>query len=508
MLKDETLSEKLITKWFWIYFFVVLIAPTWYIVKVLVSNDLDVWDVWIIYSVISFVYMLSIYNDFWFTESLMYFLPKYWIWKKYDYFKTAVYLSLFIQIVTWLLIAIIIFFGADYLALHYFHSPEAWDILKVFCLYFLWINLYQVWHSLYMSFQDMFLDKFVEFVWRFSVMLFTIFFFFSDYGNVFVYAISWVLGLIIAIFVSILLFYKKYDYTLKKWKLTYDKTMLSTYMRYALWALLWTNSIILLLQIDQQMIIYYLWPIQAWYYANYLSLLQIYMIILIPILELLFPITTELISKWAKDKMLLMQNFFYKYFSVLSLSFGWLLFVLWPIIAIVLFWTKFLYSWQLLFFSWLFIIFHTLYLINFFILSWLWKVREKVKILLITILFNIISNMILINRIGTVWAIITTVICWIFMFVASLMIVNKQYAVSFNFRFFIKNVLFISVFIALIYYLKGDIFVIDNAYRYSNLLYLILIWICYYIYLWLVNYKEMIILKDEIVDMRNKQNMK
>ena len=72
---DETLADKFIKKGFWLYFFTFLIGPLGYIVKVVVSHDLSVEEVGMVYGVISFVMFISSYNDLGCTESLNYFLP-------------------------------------------------------------------------------------------------------------------------------------------------------------------------------------------------------------------------------------------------------------------------------------------------------------------------------------------------------------------------------------------------------------------------------------------------
>jgi hypothetical protein len=45
LFKDETLAEKLIKKGFWLYLFTFLIAPTGYIIRIILSNNLPVSDV-------------------------------------------------------------------------------------------------------------------------------------------------------------------------------------------------------------------------------------------------------------------------------------------------------------------------------------------------------------------------------------------------------------------------------------------------------------------------------
>lgn len=74
---DETLADKFVKKGFWIYFFTFLIAPLGYMTKVMISRDLSVEEVGMIYGVMSFLTLLSLYNDLGCTESLNYFLPKH-----------------------------------------------------------------------------------------------------------------------------------------------------------------------------------------------------------------------------------------------------------------------------------------------------------------------------------------------------------------------------------------------------------------------------------------------
>ena len=77
ILQDQPLWEKLIKKGFWLYFFSFLAAPAGYLIKLFVSNSISVADVWVLYSILSFVWLLNTYNDLWLTESLQYYLPRF-----------------------------------------------------------------------------------------------------------------------------------------------------------------------------------------------------------------------------------------------------------------------------------------------------------------------------------------------------------------------------------------------------------------------------------------------
>ena len=138
LLADETLSQKLIKKWFRLYFFSYLAVPFGYITRLLISNspDVSVADFWVMYSIISLVTFLSTYNDLGLTESLRFFLPRFYLKKEYNNIKTTIRLSLWIQLFTSLIIASALWFWNEWLSIHYFKNEHAGIILKYFCVYF------------------------------------------------------------------------------------------------------------------------------------------------------------------------------------------------------------------------------------------------------------------------------------------------------------------------------------------------------------------------------------
>ena len=116
------------------------------------------------YSIISLVSFLNVYNDLGLTESLQYFLPKFWIRKEYNHIKTSIWLSLGAQIITSLIIVGGLLIGNERLANNYFHSQQAETILQYFCIYFLGINLFQTLQSIFIAFQKTFDYQVVDFV--------------------------------------------------------------------------------------------------------------------------------------------------------------------------------------------------------------------------------------------------------------------------------------------------------------------------------------------------------
>ena len=502
-MADQPLGQKLIKKWFWMYVFAFFAAPVWYLIKVIVSNGLSVEDVGLFYSVMWFVTLVSTYHDLWLTEALQYFLPKYWINKEYDNYKTTIYLTLAVQVFLWIIVAVLMYFGADWLAIHHFKSPMAADVLKTLCIFFVGVNFLQVFSIVFVSFQDTISGNFVETLRMYAVLIFTFIFWITHSLTLDTFAYSWIIWLFLALITSTLFFVIKYGHTLKKWTLHFNKSVLTKQIKYALWVFLGANIGSLLAQIDQQLVINLLGPEQAGYYTNFFSLVMIYSIVVGPFLTLIFPIVTELIIKKDYVRFGLYQNILYKYFGVLSLSLGFFFLVFGPVIAQILFGFKFEYSGHLLRYIGPFLIFNVLYIINYWILAGLGKVQQRVKILWITLIVNVACNFFLISflKIGLLGAVISLIISWLLMWFLSFRIVNKHLTIVWDIRFFLINMCVIAGVMFIFYFLKNQL-LLNDVYRLRNLGYLFLFLFVYYWILAAVNYKSIRALIGEVKAMR------
>ncbi len=502
LLPDQPLGEKLIKKWFWLYFFAYLAAPCGYFIKVIVSNTLSVADVGILYSIIWFISILSAYNGLWLTESLNYFLPKFYIKKQRNYIKTSIWMSLAVQMITSVGIIFLLFFGAEWFATNYFHSPQAAQILKYFCFYFLGVNLFQVIVWIFNSFQDTFNARLLDFIKMFSILIFTVLFFVFGIGNVELYATAWIVGMFVWLAIGIIVFSKKYKKILFKWNIVKESSFLKKYWKYSLWTFLSLNAVLILSQIDQQMVIVILGPDAAGYYTNFVSLRQILMLLITPIMVLIFPMFTEMITKKQSKEISNLQKFLYTYISFFTIGMSIFLVVLWPEIATVFFGQKFLYSGQLMMLGWWFLIFNILFYLNFQVLWAMWKADKKAKIIGTAVWINFVLNLILLKIIWLWGAIIWTAVAMIIMYIWSWNIIKKDYPISVDWKFLVKNALLFLVLAAGIYYIKDSLFVLEDSFRYKNILYLLVVWFVFAgIVIW-VNYKRIQSLKEFVVKLR------
>ncbi len=481
LLADESLSQKLIKRWFRLYFFGYLTAPLWYLVRLFISNspEVSVADFWVMYSIVSLVTFLYTYNDLWLTESLKFFIPRFYIKKEYNNIKTTVWLSLWVQILTWIIIAAWLRFWSDWLSIHYFHSEHAWIILKYFCIYFFLNNIFQVLQTIFYSFQRTFETQFIYFIQWASILLFTIFCFFSGRWNIERYSLNWILWIWVWIIVALIL-YKKYRGNIMQWKFEINKSVLNKYVKYALWAFIWSSIGTLFGQIIQQMVLYFLGAENAWYYSNFLSLFYIWTTIIWPILWLIFPIVSELIEKNDKQKLWLLYSFFYNYFSIFILSFSVLFITLWSEISIALFGKEYLTSWILLSQIWIFLLFSLLSQFNYNVLAWMWKVKERVGVTWISCVLTIMSAYILIKLYGIYGAGFSFGLSTFYTRWLSLLLLKREkYSLKFDWKFIIKNILLFIILWIIIYFWKWYFIDIDWN-RWYIIFRLIIIWLAFY----------------------------
>lgn len=503
LLADETLSQKLIKKWFRLYFFGYLTAPLGYLVRLFISNspEVSVADFGVMYSIISLVTFLWTYNDLWLTESLRFFLPRFYLKKEYNNIKTTIRLSLWVQILTWIIIAAWLWFGSSWLSTHYFHSEHAWIILKYFCAYFILTNIFQVIQTIFYAFQRTFETQIVSFIQEVWVLLFVIFCFFSGRWNIERYSLSRILWTGIAIIAALLL-YKRYRWNIMQWKFKTNKIVLNKYVKYALWAFLASGIGTLFGQIIQQMVLYFLGAENAWYYSNFLSLFYIWTMLVWPILWLIFPVVSELVEKKDHQKLWLMFSFFYNYFSIFILSFSVLFITLWSEISIALFGEEYLTSGILLSQTGIFLLFSLLSSFNYGILGWMWKVKERVYITWISCILMIISAYILIKLLNIRWAWFTFWLGSLYTWWWSLYVLKKEkYSLKFDWKFIIRNILlFIALWVTI--YLWKKYLINADWNRWYMIIRLIIIGLLFYWIIAIWNLGAVKKLRKEILNLR------
>ena len=287
-----------------------------------------------------------------------------------------------------------------------------------------------------------------------------------------------------------------------QWNFKIEKKVLSKYVKYALWAFIWSGIGTLFGQIIQQMVLYFLWAENAWYYSNFLSLFNIGTTLIGPIMWLIFPLASELFEKKDDAKLWLLYSFFYSYFSIFILSLSTLFIVLWPEISIALFGKQYLTSGILLSQTWMFLLFSLLSSFNYSVLAWVGIVKERVYITWIACVLTIIVTWIWIKILGIYWAWIAFWLSNVFTWWLSLYLLKKEkYSLKFNWNFIIKNTLLFIILWLIIYFWKKYIIDIDWN-RWYMIARLVIIWLGFYGIIAVWNLGIVKKLKGEILNLK------
>lgn len=491
LLPDQTLAHKLISKWFWLYLFAFLWLPLGYLIRVIISNDLSVWEVGIIYWLLSLIGLLSIFSSLGLSAwALVYFLPKYYINKNTDYVTTIYKIVRYLNIFMTILFSVWFYFFIKYFWDSYISHPDIETILYIFLAVFVFINLANPIQWIFSSFQNIFIQQVSWFLKQTTITIIVWWIFLFWIWTLFNYSIAFLIWNIIFMLILYYYYKKKYYNEINQWKFIKDKSLYKKLLLFWLNALIASNAMIIINNIDMQMLLIFSNSINAWYYTNYMSLIMIMSLFISPILGLIFPIISELNSKKDISKLSLLQDFFYKYFVFFAFSIWVLLVVFWEVLSLILFWENFLYSGVLLKYLWIFWVFQIIFTINLSILAWIWKLNISRNILVFTMLLNIILNYILIPILWALWAWIATIISWIIIALFSFYYVNKSTKINFDLLFYIKNVSIILMIWVLFYLIIPSVFILENSYRYTNLLYLLFMWMWAYIILALLNIWE------------------
>lgn len=447
----ETLSEKFIRKGFWLYLFAFLTGPIWYLVKVLISRDLSIDEVGIIYGIISFVSLLAAYSDLGFTESLSYYLPKYIVKNDYARWKYILRLVIVCQIISSLTIYFLIYVLAPWLSRYYFKSDIV-EILQVAGLFFIGANMLHFSKAIFLSAQDTKLQNGSEFFRLIVTALGVSILFFSDLGNTKDYMIAWIIWLFFGVafwsFWAIKKYYIPYFHSVELKK---DTVLRGEFFRYSLSTLFAGNVATVLSQIDMQLIIYLLSTTDVGYYSTYLSIMSIPFMIFWPIITFLFPVISELSGRGDHEKIKMVVQKFWNYFLILSIWASVFLFIYGKNITIFLFWEKFHLSWEILQYSVPFLAFNVMSQISFQALAWSWEIKKRIEVLIITLIINVSLNIFFIELLWVKGSALAVGISWIVLFILSVKATKIPFVIE-DIRWWIYNIitLSVSVFLSII----------------------------------------------------------
>jgi O-antigen/teichoic acid export membrane protein len=338
-LEENNLKKKLLHNGGWLYVFSFLIAPSGYLIKLLIAREVSVEEIGLFYSIFWLITILSAYNDLGLTEALQFFLPKYLLRKEEETARTLIWFTWGMQFVTGILIGWWLYLWSWWLARNYFGSDVAAPLLQIFSLYFLIINLQQVLASIFMATQQVKWWQMIEFMRSWSVLIYaTLAIFVVNVFTIWWFTWFWLLGVVCAIIVALIWVTKLFPRVVQFPRRSRRAHLhLKTRLQYWRWVMLGQSASTLYGQINQQIVLVMLGPAAAGIWAYYLSFFVIAGLPTGPLIGYLFPLFNELYEK--KDTLKIRQLYSYLAIGVVGYGIVWwfLAYYLSPWVAVVLF---------------------------------------------------------------------------------------------------------------------------------------------------------------------------
>ena len=186
------------------------------------------------------------------------------------------------------------------------------------------------------------------------------------------------------------------------------------------------------------MVVYMLWAESAGYYTNYLSLIRIPFLFLLPGVYFLFPVFSDLLKRGEERKVVAIHAFCYELFSIVGLMMASFFILFWDTLTTTLFGDGYATSARILLYSSPFLLFNFLLQIDFQILSASGRPKTKMYILLAWVCLNMVTNYIFLRLWGVVGSAFASGIGWLFIWILSFQ-QTKKYAASFRWPIFFQN---------------------------------------------------------------------
>jgi O-antigen/teichoic acid export membrane protein len=193
----------------------------------------------------------------------------------------------------------------------------------------------------------------------------------------------------------------------------------------------------------------------------------------------------------------------YTHFAFLAIVVWWIFLIFWQEISVLLYWEKFRFSGELLQILWPCLIFNCLSTLNFYLLAWLWKIKQRFSILLVSLIINVTCNILVLYVFNLELHAVVSVLAlsWMVQFLWWLFVLKRNHPFSFDWRFLFKNILIICILCLLFIWVKNNsILFVPNQNRWQLLF--MLAWICV-IYVWVIIWFNRWKIKNLILEVKN-----
>ncbi|BAP63282.1 flippase [Methanococcus maripaludis] len=426
-------KERMIKGAGWNFLFLVLAAPVGYFVRILYANSLTKVEVGLFYAIFDLICMMAIFRGLGLNNAVVYFIPKFLVQNRKDLIKSTLILVLIIQTLTTVLAAFLIYLLSPIIIVNYINSQGQFGDYSIISLmflimilgYYIFDGLKVLIFSLFQGFQNQKVYSTCNFLNIFTVLILSLFFIYFGLG-VYSPVLAYTFTQFFMIIIYGTVFFKKTFPEVFTEKFNFSKKLLSDIFSYSMPVMFGSAGFLIMGYLDSICLTYFT-GLDA--VADYRNVAMPTVLILSyfasSICNVILPMSTEMWEKGEKKNLSEGLKKILSYSFIISVPFAVIL-AYFPTVLINLFFNANYLSaalpMSILSFG---IIFLSMNNIVFNVFNGIGKPHLSTKILYIGAAFNLIFNLILIPKFGTIGAAFTTTLSYILIQILQTKYLNK-----------------------------------------------------------------------------------
>ena len=457
-MENQKYLKRVATGTIFVFIFGILTAFFGYLLRLVLTANLTPLEYGLYYSCLSLIGLFALFKDFGLNHSLIYHTSKFRTERKFKKLKTSIFTVLFIQSVPALIISIIIFLSADFLAVNYLHLSK--NLLSgVFVIKFLAVAYFiQIFYGIILSvlqgFQKMKFFAVADFCRMVFYFIFTLIFISLNFA-----VLSPTFGFLISYIISVALFSPFVVKLIPKAKFSFSKELTKHLIFYGFPIMLSGAAGLIVGYTDTILITYFRGLEEVGIYQTAQPTARLLWFFSGALATVLFPLVTELEKDGTLEKGI---SLIYRYVWVALIPFALMAFAFSKEILNIFFGSFYAQGFSVLKILAIGAIFFSITQINGVILNGLNKPQNFAKIIYLGAIANLIGNLILVPILGITGAAISTLITYFIMLIFSFFELRKFIKVKLPILDWIKTFILGSVVLCIIYLLKeiivGDVF--------------------------------------------------
>ena len=446
-----------------LFFFAVVGAGSGYLLRLFFAHKLGVESYGLFYAVYALLAFVISFRDLGLGLALTKYIAEFSVQKKLQAIKNSLVFVLFENVAVSALFVLIFFFLADFLALHYFKSPDAGFLIKLIVIAFFLQTFLDVLRWTFLGFQDMVSYAVVHHLKTTSVLaLALIFFHFFD--GLYAAAYSYMFYPLVFLLLFLPVFFKKTFPSFFTLRSRFDKKLIKKLFSFGIPQTITTSGSLTLGYMDTIFLTLFRNVVEVGIYNVALPTAKLLTFVSESIATFLIPFTSELWSKGHKQHLLDGAQLLYKYLFMVALPGIGILIAFSDLLITLFFGMEYfgaVLPLRILAFGSLGLV---MYIVNFAFLSGLGQPKVNAKIMGSAAVLNAIFNLIFIPLYGVVGAAIATSASYFFIFGASMWYIRKFIPVRIPFLDWGKTLCSTFAMVLLIFYLKG-VFMFNNIWE-------------------------------------------